>query len=727
MKIALIGYGKMGHAIEEAALSRGHEIVCRIDKDNQEDFDSVSFKSADVAIEFTAPSVAVDNYRRAFAAGIPVVSGTTGWLEHLPEIREACEKGQTFFYASNFSLGVNIFFAVNKYLAGIMNHFPQYSVEIEEIHHIHKLDHPSGTAITLAEDIIGQLDAKHSWSENMPVTDDSIHITARREGEIPGTHTIVYDSAVDTIRITHEAKNRKGFALGAVIAAEFTVGKKGFLTMQDLFSLLKKHITVMNQTTTNDKYSLAERLKRVKKTRWIRFSIVALVYIGWTIWLNNYYVLFGLLLLIDIYLTQYIPWGWWKTSKNPVVRTVMEWVDAIVYALVLVYFIFIFVFQNYQIPSSSLEKSLLVGDFLLVSKMSYGPRVPNTPLHFPLAQHTIPLLNTKSYIEWPQWDYHRLKGFGPVKRNDIVVFNFPAGDTVAVKQPNPDYYTLCFLEGREAVNRNKALYGDIIYRPVDRRENYVKRCVGLPGDTFSIVNNDIYIDGVKQPRPKNMQLNYLVRTNGRYLGNNDFEKWGISVEDRVPIDVSSLNARMNLESWGLLPNPDGSMNPVYELPLTQAMIDMMKKDTSIEQIVGEPGFFGGQTYPLVRSNTWTRSDYGPVWIPKKGATLKLTLENLPIYERPIRNYEHNDLQVRDGKIYINGKETDSYTFKMDYYMMLGDNRDKSADSRYWGFVPEDHIVGKPMFVFLSLDKDKGLFDGKIRFNRMFRSVDSLVN
>lgn len=239
MKIALIGYGKMGHAIEEAALSRGHEIVCRIDKDNQEDFDSVSFKSADVAIEFTAPSVAVDNYRRAFTAGIPVVSGTTGWLEHLPEIREACEKGQTFFYASNFSLGVNIFFAVNKYLAGIMNHFPQYSVKIEEIHHIHKLDHPSGTAITLAEDIIGQLDAKHSWSENMPAADDSIHITARREGEIPGTHTIVYDSAVDTIRITHEAKNRKGFALGAVVAAEFTVGKKGFLTMQDLFSFLK--------------------------------------------------------------------------------------------------------------------------------------------------------------------------------------------------------------------------------------------------------------------------------------------------------------------------------------------------------------------------------------------------------------------------------------------------------------------------------------------------------
>ena len=187
-----------------------------------------------ISIQFHSKApMSPSSYRRAFAAGVPVVSGTTGWLEHLPEIREACEKGQTFFYASNFSLGVNIFFAVNKYLAGIMNHFPQYSVEIEEIHHIHKLDHPSGT------DIIGQLDAKHSWSENMPVADDSIHITARREGEIPGTHTVVYDSAVDTIRITHEAKNRKGFALGAVVAAEFTVGKKGFLTMQDLFSFLK--------------------------------------------------------------------------------------------------------------------------------------------------------------------------------------------------------------------------------------------------------------------------------------------------------------------------------------------------------------------------------------------------------------------------------------------------------------------------------------------------------
>ncbi len=238
MKIALIGYGKMGHVIEETAIARGHEIVCRIDKDNQEDFESEAFKSADVAIEFTAPSVAIGNYRRAFAAGVPVVAGTTGWLEHLPEVREACEKGATFFYASNFSLGVNIFFAVNKYLAEIMNHFPQYNIEVEETHHIHKLDHPSGTAISIVEDAIEKLDAKSGWTEDTPA-DNEIHITAKREGEVPGIHTVTYDSEVDTLRITHESKNRKGLALGAVIAAEFTVGKKGFLTMKDLFSFLK--------------------------------------------------------------------------------------------------------------------------------------------------------------------------------------------------------------------------------------------------------------------------------------------------------------------------------------------------------------------------------------------------------------------------------------------------------------------------------------------------------
>ena len=234
MKIALIGYGKIGHAIEQIALQRGHEIVSVIDVNNQEDFTSDAFKSADVAIEFSMPAVAMDNYRRAFAAGVPVVSGTTGWLEHLPEIKEACKAGQTFFYASNFSLGVNIFFALNKYLAKIMNDFPAYDVRMVETHHVHKLDAPSGTAITLAEGLIDNIERKNKWVEGKEPAEDEIGICSVREGEVPVRHTVIYESDVDTISITHDAKSRMGFALGAVIAAEFTCGKKGFLTMQDM-------------------------------------------------------------------------------------------------------------------------------------------------------------------------------------------------------------------------------------------------------------------------------------------------------------------------------------------------------------------------------------------------------------------------------------------------------------------------------------------------------------
>lgn len=238
MKIALIGYGKMGHEIEKIALQRGHEIVCTIDLNENDKFNSPEFKSAEVAIEFTSPDSALQNYRRAFAANIPVVSGTTGWLEHLNEIKQACKNdGQTFFYASNFSLGVNIFFALNNQLAKMMNQFPDYDVRMEETHHIHKLDAPSGTAITLAEGILNNLDRKKSWSLDKANNDNELQIKAFREGEIPGIHTVTYESEADSIRITHDAKSRKGFALGAVLAAEFTKGKKGFLGMEDMLKL----------------------------------------------------------------------------------------------------------------------------------------------------------------------------------------------------------------------------------------------------------------------------------------------------------------------------------------------------------------------------------------------------------------------------------------------------------------------------------------------------------
>jgi 4-hydroxy-tetrahydrodipicolinate reductase len=246
MKIALIGYGKMGHTIEQIALERGHAVVSKIDINNTEDFDSGDFKSADAAIEFTTPATAFDNYQKCFAAGIPVVSGTTGWTDRLGEIKKQCaEEGQTFFYASNFSIGVNLFFAVNRYLAEQMNGFPSYDVTLTEVHHIHKLDAPSGTGITLADDIIHALSRKERWrlatgEEEQPsatANPADLIIHAIRRGETPGIHEIRYESEIDSLTIRHDAKSRAGFAFGAVLAAEFTAGKKGFLTMDDLLRM----------------------------------------------------------------------------------------------------------------------------------------------------------------------------------------------------------------------------------------------------------------------------------------------------------------------------------------------------------------------------------------------------------------------------------------------------------------------------------------------------------
>lgn len=235
MKIALIGYGKMGKTIERIAIERGHEIVSVIDVDNIDDFDSAAFKSADVAIEFTMPAVALKNYRRAFASGVPVVSGTTGWTEELPALKKEIEAGgSTLFWSSNFSIGVNIFMEVNKHLAAIMNQFPSYNVEMTEVHHTQKLDAPSGTAITLAEGVLENLDRKTAWAKETESKPNEIAIKSIREGEVPGIHTIRYDSDVDFIEIRHELKNRESLALGAVVAAEFTAGKKGFLGMSDL-------------------------------------------------------------------------------------------------------------------------------------------------------------------------------------------------------------------------------------------------------------------------------------------------------------------------------------------------------------------------------------------------------------------------------------------------------------------------------------------------------------
>ena len=493
-------------------------------------------------------------------------------------------------------------------------------------------------------------------------------------------------------------------------------------------------------------------MRQATRTQWIKCTIAILLYLAFLIWVRSWWGLIVVPFIFDIYITKKIPWSFWKKSKNPTVRSIMSWVDAIVFALVAVYFVNIYIFQNYQIPSSSLEKSLLVGDFLYVSKMSYGPRVPNTPLSMPLAQHMLPVLNTKSYIEWPQWKYKRVPGFGKVKLNDIVVFNFPAGDTVALNNQQTDFYSIAYGEGqrlypkqiemdsltrqqqravydlyynagRQQILSNPRVYGEIVYRPVDRRENYVKRCVGLPGDTLQIVDGQVMIDGKAIENPENLQFNYFVQTTGPYITEDMFRELGISKADQTLYDDSSWEEtfrQIGLDNR----NAQGKMAPIYHLPLTKKMYDTLSGNKKlISKIVMEPEEYAGQMYPLNLYTKWNRNNYGPIWIPAKGATITLTEDNLPIYERCIVAYEGNKLEIKPDGIYINSEKTDQYTFKMDYYWMMGDNRHNSADSRYWGFVPEDHVVGKPIVVWLSLDKDRGWFDGKIRWNRLFKWVD----
>ena len=471
---------------------------------------------------------------------------------------------------------------------------------------------------------------------------------------------------------------------------------------------------------------------QASRRQWIKFGIVLLFYIAFLIWLKSWLGIIVIPFIFDAYITKKIPWTWWKKSKNKTVLTVMGWVDAIVFALVAVYFVNLYFFQNYVIPSSSLEKSLLVGDYLFVSKMSYGARIPQTPLHMPLTQHTLPVFNCKSYLEWIQWDYKRVGGLGTVQLNDIVVFNFPAGDSVATAIPADDLYRMSYdagkqlsqpvdmsrltLEqqrqvfeyyyaaGRKYINENPQLYGKVIARPVDRRENYVKRCVGLPGQTLEIKNRIVYLDGKPNKEPDNVQYRYIVHTKGM-LPDDLCHELGISQEDRMMYYAEES---------------------VYNLPLTEkakaALLARKDIVVSIENMPDEPV---DGLYPVNKVTGWTLDNYGPIWIPKKGETIDLTLDNLPMYERPIHAYEGNSIDVKDGKIYINGQETTSYTFKMDYYWMMGDNRHNSADSRFWGFVPEDHIVGKPIFIWLSLDQDRDWLDGKVRWNRLFKFVDTI--
>jgi len=431
-------------------------------------------------------------------------------------------------------------------------------------------------------------------------------------------------------------------------------------------------------------------------------------------------------------------------EERPVFKKtkIREWTDAIIFAVVAASIIRMFIFEAYTIPTPSMEKSMLVGDYLFVSKFTYGPRMPNTPLSFPFVHHTLPLTkNTKSYLEWIRFPYHRFFAFKKVKNNDIVVFNYPDGDTVATNYQNQSYYALVRNYGWQNVNNPHYIppghnipMGEVIARPVDKRENYIKRCIAVAGDDFEIRDQQVYINGQKAVNPEKLQYQYFIVTkSGTYLTKRELERLDINDDDINMYFNSISNSGFHnyvIINMLQISNADSLIGSdeygrLGILTLTAKNAEILKRSNRTDKVIRlvyKAGIAnpGNEIFPFDQVNyPWNQDNFGPLHIPAKGETVKLNMKNIAIYKRIIDPYEGHQLEIKDNKIYIDGQETDSYTFKMNYYWMMGDNRHNSADSRFWGFVPEDHISGTPLFIWFSRNKDRSLTNGGIRWNRIF--------
>ncbi|MBL4653110.1 MAG: signal peptidase I [Flavobacteriales bacterium] len=442
------------------------------------------------------------------------------------------------------------------------------------------------------------------------------------------------------------------------------------------------------------------------------------------------------------------PEDWTKKKKSKT----REWSEAIIFAIIAASIIRTYFLEAYTIPTPSMERSLLVGDYLFVSKFHYGPKAPQTPLSFPFAHHTMPgTTSMKSYLEWIKLPFFRLPGFTDVQRNDVVVFNYPDGDTVVVARQNEGYQAILRGEAynyklNDYVNKKEAKSEShyltlarktllkkeaISVRPVDKRENYIKRCVGIAGDKLEVKNGVLFIDDQQAEIPKEYQLNYRVK-NMPYLDAN-------ALKEKYQINLAASKQAAQQNHSFVFPLTDDNLKKFKEdspnievVPNFSAKNEMksnMKNYLSERPDIIKKMESRGEynptlsIFPNVPSYNWTEDNFGPIVIPAEGATVKLTLENLPIYKRIIFLYEGNDLEVKEGKIYINGVESSSYTFKMNYYWLMGDNRHNSADSRFWGFVPADHVVGKAVFIWMSLDPELSWANGKLRWSRLFSFID----
>ena len=447
-------------------------------------------------------------------------------------------------------------------------------------------------------------------------------------------------------------------------------------------------------------------MRKFWSNKWVKFSVVSVLYVLLcVVWTGNLWMLLGLPIIYDIYISKLFYKYIWHYNdrlreRSALYNSIWGWVDAILWATVAATLLHLFVFQLYKVPTSSMEKTILIGDYLYVSKVTYGPQVPNTPIAMPFVFNTMPGSTTKkSYSEAIQWDYHRLRGLKSIKRGDVVVFNYPEGDTVLMPKrlyptPGASYY--------DALRSYQQSYGqtegrrrlledyDIASHPVDKRENYIKRCVAIPGDTITIKGTTLFVNNEEQTTLPEQQFIYFVQSS-------------------TPLTQYMMD-KVGVREWG-------GNAPYYYLTMTDEVAAAVEKMPTVLSVIKYDNQESGlEFFPNCSSYNWTQDNFGPLYIPQKGATIDLTTENLPLYRRIIEKYEGHKLEVTDGQIFIDGVASDRYTFAMDYYWMMGDNRHNSADSRFWGFVPEDHIVGKASFIAFSMGEEG------IRWNRLFRKI-----
>ncbi len=431
------------------------------------------------------------------------------------------------------------------------------------------------------------------------------------------------------------------------------------------------------------------------------FLFWSAIYTLFVLWCRNLWLLAGILIIADLYFFRFIPWTTWKINKKTGKRRIVfELLEAIIIAVLIAFLLRLFVIEAYMIPTSSMEKTIGVGDYIIVNKLRYGPRMPMTIISWPFVHNTLPFSSHPSYKTWIHLPYKRLAGYSRVHNSDVVVFNFPEGDTIINKLSGTGetYYTLIRKIGRDSVLK---LFKDrIIVRPVDKKENYIKRCIGIPGDTIRIVHGKAYINGYKETEPEKLQYNYFLYTPSGSLSPELIDSLGISWYD----------VRYN------------DYNGIYEIPLTREAYAAIQKSGIAKGLRRHesvnPAFLNQVVFPFDKNFLWTEDNMGPFVVPKKNSTVSINTENLPLYRRII---EKNNLRIDGQNIYINGIRAVQYTFKMDYYFMMGDNRHNSNDSRFWGFVPEDHIIGKASFIWLSLDKNKPSFKN-IRWQKMFKFI-----